>query len=80
VFPIFITSFALYYNFGNKIFDREELVPVLSLMLAVTVHSLMFFINFWNADIKVLFQYTKLSDIVEVGSCSHIWVRLENKK
>lgn len=60
--PVFVTSAAIWYNFGSKIFDREELVPVLSLVLAITVHSLMFFINFWNADINVLFAFTKLPD------------------
>ena len=62
VAPVFVTGAAIWYNFGSKIFDREELVPVLSLVLAITVHSLMFFINFWNADINVLFAYTKLPD------------------
>lgn len=60
--PVFVTCAIIWYNFGSKIFDREELVPVLSLVLAITVHSLMFFINFWNADINVLFAFTKLSD------------------
>ena len=55
VFPLFITVPFIWMKFGNKIFDREELVPVLTVMLAVTFHSLMFFINFWNADINVLF-------------------------
>jgi hypothetical protein len=45
---------TLWYNFGSKVFDREELVPVLAFMLAVTVHSLLFFINFWNADISII--------------------------
>jgi hypothetical protein len=62
VAPLFVTAGAIWYNFGTKIFDREELVPVLSLVLAITVHSLMFFINFWNADINVLFAYTKLPE------------------
>jgi len=74
VFPVFITSIAIWYNFGAKIFDREELVPVLSLMAALTFHSLMFFINFWNADINVLFSFTKMSEHTELASCSHIWV------
>jgi hypothetical protein len=62
VAPLFVTAGVIWYNFGAKIFDREELVPVLSLVLAITVHSLMFFINFWNADINVLFAYTKLPE------------------
>ena len=62
VFPISFSVVFIWYNFGSKIFDREELVPVLSLMLFITVHSLMFFVNFWNADINVLFAFGKLSD------------------
>lgn len=70
----------IWYNFGSKIFDREELVPVLSLMLAITAHSLMFFINFWNADINVLFSFYKLGEMDAIDSCSHIWVKIINKK
>jgi hypothetical protein len=59
-YPPFITASLLYYNFGTRIFDREELVPVLSLMLACTFHSLLFFVNFWSADINVFFGYGQL--------------------
>ena len=80
VFPLFFTSALLYHFFGSRIFDREELVPVLCFMLAITFHSLMFFINFWNADINVLFAYTKLAEDANVSDSSHIWVKIENKK
>ena len=80
MFPIIFTVIILWYNFGSKVFDREELMPVLSFMLAITFHSLMFFINFWNADISIIIQYNKLSDDEELGACSHIWVQMENKK
>ena len=60
-YPPFVTMYLLYHFFGSKIFDREQLVPVLCLMLACTVHSLMFFVNFWSADINVFFAYKKLS-------------------
>ena len=80
VFPIFITAPALWFTFGNKIFDREELVPVLSFMLFVTFHSLMFFVNFWNADMSVIIQYTKLDKNEELSNVSHIWVSIHNKK
>lgn len=78
-YPPFVTAFLLYHNFGSKIFDREQLVPVLSLMLACTVHSLMFFVNFWSADINVFFAYKKLS-IDSIENATHVWVSLENKK
>jgi len=78
-YPPFVTAYLLYHNFGSKIFDREQLVPVLSLMLACTVHSLMFFVNFWSADINVFFAYKKLS-IDSIETASHVWVSLENKK
>jgi|TARA_B110000285_G_scaffold234714_1_gene312670 hypothetical protein len=80
VAPLFVTAGVIWYNHGSKIFDREELVPVLSLVLAITVHSLMFFINFWNADINVLFAYTKLSDECNIQECTDIWVKIENLK
>jgi cation-transporting ATPase 13A1 len=72
-----VTIFALYWNFGTRIFDREELVPVLCLMLACTVHSLLFFVNFWSADINVFFAYSKINDIQD---CTDIWIQIENKK
>ena len=80
VFPIFITSCLIWYYHGSKIFDREELVPVMCLMAACTFHSLMFFINFWSADLNVLFCYYKLPIDSELANCSHIWVKIENKK
>jgi len=55
--PIFVTVFLLYINFGSKVFDREEILPVVSFILAVTFHSLLFFINFWNADMNVRISY-----------------------
>jgi hypothetical protein len=80
VFPLGITIPYIYFQFGSRIFDREELIPVLTLMGTVTFHSLMFFINFWNADINILFCYSKLSDDAELASCSDVWVKIENKK
>jgi len=80
VFPIAFTAAMLWYFHGEKIFDREELVPVLSLMAAVTFHSLMFFINFWNADINVMFCYTNFGEGGDITTASHIWVKIENKK
>lgn len=74
------TATAIYTQFGSRIFDREELVPVLCFMAAVTFHSLMFFINFWNADINILFCYNKLGDNDELASCTDVWVKIENKK
>ena len=46
-------------------------------MLAIIAHSLLFFVNFWSADINVFFAYSKIDDIQE---CSDIWIKLENKK
>jgi len=80
VFPIAITSAFIYGQFGDRIFDREELVPVLTFMAAITFHSLMFFINFWNADINILFCYSKLGESDEMASCTDVWVKIENKK
>lgn len=59
--PIGLTSFVLYHNFGSKIFDREELIPVLSFMAAILIHSLMFFVNFWSADMNILIGFSKLN-------------------
>lgn len=77
VYPLFSTSFLLYYNYGTRIFDREELVPVLMFMLAIICHSLLFFVNFWSADLNVFFAYSKIDDIQDA---TDIWIRLENKK
>ena len=46
-------------------------------MLAITFHSLLFFVNFWSADINVFFAYSKVDDIQD---CTDIWIQLENKK
>ena len=46
-------------------------------MLAIICHSLLFFVNFWSADINVFFAYSKIEDIQE---STDIWIRLENKK
>ena len=79
VMPIGATVLALYYNFGAKIFDREELVPVLSFMAAITFHSLLFFVNFWSADLNVFIGFSKLRDD-QIDQSTHIWVRVENVK
>lgn len=78
-YPIFFTTYALHHNFGSRIFDREELVPVLSLMLAITFHSLLFFVNFWSADINVFFAYRTLSNN-DINNCTDIWVKIINTK
>lgn len=79
VLPIAVSAFALYYNFGGKIFDREELVPVLSFMAAIMFHSLLFFVNFWSADLNVFIGFSKLRDD-QIDKCTHIWVRVQNVK
>jgi cation-transporting ATPase 13A1 len=80
VLPLAFTVPAIWYQFGSKIFDREELVPVLTLMAAITFHALTFFLNFWNADINILFCYDKLGESTELAACSDVWVKIENKK
>mgnify|MGYP001120528088 CR=1 FL=1 len=50
---------------------------MLMFMLAIICHSLLFFVNFWSADINVFFAYSKIEDIQE---STDIWIRLENKK
>jgi hypothetical protein len=49
-------------------------------MAAVTFHSLMFFINFWSADLNILFCFDKLGENDEMASCTNVWVKIENKK
>ena len=58
VIPISFTVFLLYHFHGAKVFDREEILPVVSLILAITFHSILFFINFWNADANVKICYS----------------------
>jgi cation-transporting ATPase 13A1 len=79
VFPIFFTTSALFYNFGSKVFDREELVPVLCFMLYVTTHSLLFFVNFWSADLNVFFSFSRLKQD-DLASCTHVWAKMSNLK
>lgn len=62
VLPIGFSAAALHHYFGSKIFDREELVPVLSFMAAIVFHSLLFFVNFWSADMNVFIGFSKLKD------------------
>ena len=77
--PFFISVPFFYQTFGAKIFDREELVPVLSLMAAVFLHSILFFVNFWSADANVLISYNKMA-ADQIDEASHVWVRIHNKK
>jgi hypothetical protein len=79
VLPIGVSVFALYHHFGGKIFDREELVPVLSFMAAILFHSLLFFVNFWSADMNVFIGFSKLKED-QITQCTHIWVRVHNVK
>ena len=79
VVPVFFSAFAIYYNFGSKVFDREELVPVLTMVAAIMVHALMFFVNFWSADLNVMIAYSKLS-ADDIKTCTHVWVKVHNKK
>ena len=74
-----VTAYFIYSNFGAKIFDREELVPVLSLMAAITFHSLLFFVNFWSADANLLIAYSQLT-AEDIKKCTHVWVKVVNKK
>jgi len=60
VLPLFFTSSCLWYQFGEKLFDREELLPVFCLMAAISIHSLLFFINFWSADANIFISYIRL--------------------
>lgn len=48
-------------------------------MLAVFVHSLLFFVNFWSANMNVFICYSKLNKD-QIKNCTHVWVKVENKK
>jgi hypothetical protein len=77
--PIFFSAAGIWHMFGAKIFDREELVPVLSLMGVITLHSLIFFAKFWSADLDLLIRYSQLS-ADSIKTCTHVWTRIHNKK
>jgi hypothetical protein len=79
VIPFLFSVPFFYFQFGAKIFDREELVPVLSLMAAVFAHAILFFVNFWSADANVLISYNKMS-AEYIDDATHVWVKIHNKK
>lgn len=54
-------------------------MPVLSFMAAITFHSLLFFVNFWSADLNVFIGFRKLPDN-GFADCTHVWVRMHNIK
>jgi hypothetical protein len=79
VFPIAITALTYNHYFGEAVFDVEHLLAMVSLILAISLHSLFLLLNFWSVNANVFFGFSKLSP-GDIANCTHVKIKLENKK
>lgn len=73
------TLFGLIYYFGDDLLNVESIVGTTSLMVAITFHSVFLLVNFWSVNANVFLGYKKVK-AGEIEKCSHIKIKLDNRK
>jgi hypothetical protein len=82
VLSALLVSYAYYIIFGEQAFDWEHLLATVMLILTVTLVFVIFLLNFWSVSAHVFFQYQSLNfkERKDIETCTHVRIRLENKK
>jgi hypothetical protein len=79
ILPIPFTFALLFSHYGNDVFNSEHIMAVSCFMLLISIHFLIFFLNFWSVNAKIFMGFRRL-DNTQIDAASHVKVILENKK
>lgn len=68
-----------YFFFGDQAFDLEHLLASICLILSGFLIAIIFLLNFWSTNAHVFLCYNTLK-AGAIDKCSHVRIRLENRK
>ena len=75
---ILVTILLLYF-FGWRLVDKEDLLGIGMLVLGILFNGVLLLLNHWSVTAHETFAYQKLTD-KDVDLCTHVRVRIDNKK
>lgn len=67
------------YQFGWQMTDKEDLLAVGCLILAVGTNGVLLLLNFWSVAAHEFYAYASLPDSA-IDRCTHVKAKVENKK
>ena len=79
IFTVAVVTGALFYTFGWRLTDKEDLMAIGLLVLAIIFNGVLLLSNFWSVEANEFFAYAKLTDS-DIERCTHVKVRINNKK
>ena len=79
IFTVAAATGALFYAFGWRLTDKEDLLAIGMLVLGILFNGVLLLSNFWSVDANEFFAYAKLKDN-QIESCTHVKVRIDNRK
>lgn len=74
-----IITASLLSFFGWQLTDKEDLLAIGCLVLAILLNGVLLLSNFWSVSYHETIAYAAL-DNRQIDTCSHIRVRIDNKK
>ena len=74
-----VVTMALFYTFGWQLTDKEDLLAMGCMVMAVLVNGVLLLANHWSVAYHETIAYKSL-DARQVDTCSHVRVRIDNKK
>jgi len=80
VLAVPVIAFLYNYIFGEAAFDWEHLLATVCLILSVTLTFIIFLLNYWSVTAHLFLTYKSLSSNTPIDKCTHVRIRLENKK
>ena len=78
-FTVAIASGALFYIFGWRLIDKEDLLAMGMLVLGIMFNGVLLLSNFWSVDANEFFAYANLKND-QIERCTHVKVRIDNRK
>jgi hypothetical protein len=70
---------ALFYMFGLRVFNKEDLLASCLFILSIAVNGVFVLANFWSVNWNEFCAYSQLSDD-KIELCTHVKVTVDNKK
>ena len=79
IFTVALATGALFYAFGWRLTDKEDLLAIGMLVLGILFNGVLLLSNFWSVDANEFFAYAKLQNN-QIEQCTHVKVRIDNRK
>ena len=79
IVSVCIVTSSLFWTFGWQLTDKEDLLAIGCLVLAILVNGVLLLCNFWSVSYHETIAYQAL-DNRQIDQCTHIRVRIDNKK